>query len=87
MSKVYLQLMLKKECRELTAISTHKRVYVHNKVPFGINAFVGIFLNRFAEKIKHLENMRVCFDEIFIFGNSEEEHFKTMFEILNIIKA
>lgn len=45
---------------------------MYNKVSFDMNAFVGILLNRFGERLKHIHNIRVYFDEILIFGNSEE---------------
>jgi len=51
LSQAYLQLPLDSKSRELTAISTLMGVYVYNRVPFGINASVGIFLNRFGERL------------------------------------
>jgi len=49
-------------------------VNVYSRVPFGINALVGIFLNRFGEKLKHIPNIRIYFDEILIFSDSEKQH-------------
>jgi len=49
-------------------------VDVYNRIPFDINASVGIFLNRFGERLKHISNIIVYFDEILIFGNSEKQH-------------
>jgi len=87
LSQAYLQLSLDSKSRELTAISTHMGVYVYNRVPFGINASVGIFLNRFGERLKHIPNIRVYFDEILIFGDSEKEHLETLIEVLKVIKS
>lgn len=86
LSQAYRQLSLDSKSRELTAISTHMGVYVYNRVPFSINASVGIFLNRFGERLKHISNIRVYFDEILIFGDSEKEHLETLIEVLNLIK-
>jgi len=87
LSQAYLLLSLDYKSRELIAISTHMGVYVYNRVPFSINAPVGIFLNRFGERLKHISNIRVYFDEILIFGDSEKEHLETLIEVLNLIKS
>lgn len=51
LSQACLQLTLDDKSREFTAISTYKGVYSYNRVPFGINASVEIFLNRFHKNI------------------------------------
>ncbi|XP_050524610.1 uncharacterized protein K02A2.6-like [Daktulosphaira vitifoliae] len=86
LSQAYLQFSLEEKSKELTAISTHKGVYVYNRVPFGINASVGIFLNRFSEKLKHINNIKIYFDEILIFGDNEQEHLKALEEVLTLLK-
>lgn len=87
MSQTYLQLPLDSKSRELTAINTYMGVYVYNRVPFGINASVGIFLNRFGERLKHISNIRVYFDEILFFDDSEKEHLEALTEVQNLIKS
>lgn len=55
---------------------------MYNRVPFGINTSVGIFLDKFSERLKHIKNIKVHFDEIFIFGDNENEHSDALNEVL-----
>lgn len=59
---------------------------MYNRVPFGINTSVGIFLNKFSERLKHIQNIKVYFDEIFIFGDNENEHSDALNEVLLLLK-
>lgn len=68
-------------------MSIHKGVFVYNRVLFGIHASIGIFLNTFGERLKHIYNIRVYFNKILIFGNSEWEHLETFLQVLNVLKT
>ncbi|KAI5734849.1 hypothetical protein M8J77_011199 [Diaphorina citri] len=87
LSHAYQQMELDDEAKELVAISTHKGVYFYNRMPFGISPAPGIFQKRISEELRDIENVKVYFDEILIFGDNQNTHFEALCKVLDKLKV
>ena len=61
---------------------THKGLYEYNRLPFGVSSAPAIFQRTMENLLQGLEHVAVYIDDILITGCTEEEHFKTLGEIL-----
>lgn len=78
----YNQLVLDEESRKLVAISTHRGVYLMNRLPFGITPASGIFQREIERILQGIPNVVNFIDEILITGKNEMKHFNIIKKVL-----
>lgn len=86
MEWAYNQLVLNDESRKLCAWSTHRGVYLINRLPFGVKPATGIFQRTMEKVIQSLKGVAVFLDDIIVTGASESEHLdnlRALFERLS----
>lgn len=82
LSRGYNQLVLDEPSRKLVAISTHRGVYLMNRLPFGISPASGIFQREIERILQGIPNVVNFIDDILITGKNNEEHLQTMKQVL-----
>lgn len=70
----YNQFVLDDESKKLVALSTHRGVYVMNRMPFGIAPASGIFQREIEKVLRGIPHVVNYLDDILITGIDEEEH-------------
>lgn len=85
LSRAYNQFVLTEESRRVCALSTHKGVFLMNRLPFGIKTSSGI-VQREMEKLFANEPFVITFiDDVLITGRNDEEHLATLERVLEIL--
>ena len=82
LSHAYLQLRLDETGKKYLVINTHKGLYEYNRLPFGVSSAPAIFQRTMENLLQGLEHVAVYIDDILITGCTEEEHLKTLDEVL-----
>ena len=63
-------------------INTHMGLFKYTRLPYGVSCAPGIF-QRFMENVlQGIPKVTVYTDDILITGNTDEEHLKTLAEVL-----
>ena len=83
LSHAYLQLQLEESAKDYVVINTHKGLFEYTRMPFGITAAPAIFQRTMDNILQGLKHVCVYIDDILITGESEEEHLRTLKEVLN----
>lgn len=81
-SRGYNQLVLDDESKKLVALSTHRGVFLMNRLPFGITPASGIFQREVELILQGIPNVVNFIDDILITGKNEKEHLQTIKEVL-----
>lgn len=85
LSRAYNQFVLTEESRKVCALSTHKGVFLMNRLPFGIKPSSGI-VQREMEKLFANEPFVITFiDDVLVTGRNDEEHLATLERVLEIL--
>ena len=63
MSQAFLQLLLDDQSKELLTINTHKRLFVYNRLPFGVSSAPDICQCIMESLLKDTPNVLVYLDE------------------------
>ena len=82
LSHAYLQLSLDETAKKYLVINTHKGLYEYNRLPFGVSFVPAIFQRTMKNLLQGLEHVAVYINDILITGCTEEEHLKTLDEVL-----
>ena len=63
-------------------INMHRGLFKYTRLPYGVSSAPGIF-QRFMENVlQGIPKVTVCIDDILITGTTDEEHLKTVAEVL-----
>ena len=82
LSHAYLQLQLDESAREYLVINTHKGLFEYTRMPFGVSSAPSLFQRTMDNLLQGLKNVVVYIDDILITGQTEEEHLRTLNEVL-----
>ena len=83
MSQAYMQLLLEEESKQYVVINTHRGLFKYHRLPFGISSAPGIFQRTMENLLQGIPNVVVYIDDILVTGATEQEHLKTLEEVLN----
>lgn len=87
LSQAYMQIELDENSKKLTTISTHKGLFVYNRLPYGIASGPGIFQREIENVLRDVNNV-VCFlDDIVVTGENDEAHLKNLTTVLTRLNA
>lgn len=79
----YNQLELDEESRKLVAWSTHRGVYLVNRLAFGVKTATGIFQREMEVLLQGISGVFVFIDDIVITGRTHEEHLKNLEQVFH----
>ena len=82
LAHAYQQVELDDESKKFTTINTSKGLYQYTRLPFGIASAPAIFQRTMERLLQGIPNVSVYLDDILITGKSNEEHLKTVEEVL-----
>ncbi|XP_008178248.1 uncharacterized protein LOC103307755 [Acyrthosiphon pisum] len=80
--QAYQQLSLDEESQKLTTLSTHKRLFVFKRIPYGIASAPGILQRGMENILRNIEGTVAFDDGIIISGKSEKKVTKRLREVL-----
>ena len=83
LAHAYNQIELDDESKELVTINTSKGLYRYNRLPFGVASAPAIFQRTIENILQGIPNVSVYLDDILITGKTEEEHLRTLEEVLS----
>lgn len=86
LSRGYNQLVLDDDSKKLVALSTHRGVYLMNRLPFGITPASGIFQREIERILQGIPNVVNFIDDILITGKNNEEHLRTIKRVLKRLR-
>ena len=78
----YWQIPLSQACSDLTTFHTHTGRYRFKRLPFGLNSANEVFQKRVCQVFGGLQGVKVIYDDILIFGSTEEEHNSRLLKVL-----
>ena len=81
-SQAHQQVRLDAASKELVVINTHRGLFRHNRLPFGVSSAPGIFQRMMENLLRGIDKVVVYLDDILITGISEEDHLSTLEEVL-----
>ena len=87
MSRAYNQMELDPEARKFLTINTHKGLYQPTRLVYGVSSGPGIFQRSMEELLAGIPFVIVRVDDILISGSNDQEHCKTLEEVLTRIQA
>ena len=82
LAHAYQQIPLDEESKKYMVINTHKGLYRYNRLPFGVSSASSIFQRTMEGILRGIPNVCVYIDDILITGLSEQEHLKTLDDVL-----
>lgn len=83
LSQAYQQLLLDEKSKKLTTINTHKRLFMYNRLCYGLKSVLGIFERTMENILQGIENVIVRIDDILLTGKTRKKHLETPEEALN----
>ncbi len=83
LAHAYQQISLTEESKVLTTVNTHKGLFRYNRLPFGVSAASSIFQRTMESLMQGLPHVVVYIDDILVTGFTEEEHLRTLEEVLD----
>ena len=82
LSQAYHQLPLDETSRKYTTVNTPNGLYEYLRLPYGINAAVGIFQRTIENILKGLKGVCVYLDDILVTGKTTTEHVENLHAVL-----
>ena len=83
LSQAYQQLPLDDDSKKYVVINTHKGLFRYTRLPYGISSAPGIFQRVIESLLQGIDGVIVYLDDILITGHTEEEHLKSLEEVLS----
>ncbi|XP_064400007.1 uncharacterized protein K02A2.6-like [Halichondria panicea] len=80
LAHAYQQISLTEESKVLMTVNTHKGLFRYNRLPFGVSAAPS---NHGEPHVQGLPHVVVYIDDILVTGSTEEEHLRTLEEVLD----
>ena len=82
LSHAYEQMLVDENSKELLTINTHKGLYRHNRLPYGVASAPGIFQRTMEGLLQGIPSSGVLLDHILITGPSTGEHLDNIEKVL-----
>ena len=86
LAHAYLQVRLDDDSKKYVTINTHRRLYVYNRLPFGVASAPSIFQRVMESVLQGLQHVSIYLDDILITGATEEEHLQNLEEVLRRLR-
>ena len=83
LSQAYNQIQVDAESQIFLAINTHRGLYRYTRLPFGVASAPAIFQKNMDIILQGIDNVICYIDDILISGKTEEEHLKTLSQVLS----
>ena len=74
LANAYNQICLSPDSQKKLALSTHKRVLLQKRLPFGIKSAPGYFQEIMEQLTQNLRGVAVYFDDILVSGDNAKDH-------------
>lgn len=79
-------MLLDKASQECITINTHRGMYRHTRLPFGIASAPAIFQKAMDSILQGLQHVICYLDDILVTGTTEEEHLQNFDVVLRRLK-
>ncbi|KAL6463598.1 hypothetical protein MHYP_G00279890 [Metynnis hypsauchen] len=83
LSHAYLQVPVSEKSRQYLTITTHKGLFVYNRLPFGITSSPSIFQRVMDQVLQGLPNVHCFLDDILVTGTNDVQHLKNLGAVLS----
>lgn len=83
LSQAYAQVLLDDESKKYCTISTHRGLFMYNRLPYGIASAPSIFQKIIDDIFKGFEGVSVFLDDILITGSNEIDHLNKLRNVFN----
>jgi transposase InsO family protein len=83
LSDAYQQVPLEEESKKYVVVNTRRGLFRYTRLPFGVSSAPGIFQRVIEGLLQGIESVVVYLDDILITGATEEEHLRTLDEVLS----
>ena len=83
LSHAYQQLRLDDKSKKLTTVSTHKGLFMYNRLCYGLKSAPGIFQRTMENVLQGVENAIVRIDDILLTGKTRDSHLETLDKVLD----
>ena len=87
LAHAYQQLILDADSRPYTTINTHKGLFQHTRLPFGVAAAPAIFQRTMESLLGDLPHVCIYLDDILVTGESESAHLRNLAAVLERLAA
>ena len=87
LAHAYQQILLDEDSKKYVTINRHKGLYQYSRLPFGVSSAPAIFQRTMEGILRGIPNVSVYIDDILVTGASDEDHLKTLDEVLTKLKA
>ena len=82
LSQAYQQIPLDVASKKFVVINTHKGLFGYTCLPYGISSAPGIFQRTIENLLQGIPGVAVYIDDILVTGATEEQHLKSLDEVL-----
>ena len=82
LAHAYLQIPLEEESKKYVTINTQRGLYRYNRLPFGVASAPAIFQRTMEDILRGIPQVSVYIDDVLVTGKTEEEHLKTLDQVL-----
>jgi hypothetical protein len=86
LSKGYWQIVVKPECRHLTAFVTSEGLFQFRKMPFGFVTAGATFSRMMRKLLKGMEDILNFLDDILVYTNTWKEHLRALRELFTRLR-
>ena len=83
LAHAYQQIPVAEDTKKLTTINTHKGLFQYTRLPFGVASAPALFQRTMDSILQGLPHVCVYIDDILITGPTDEDHLKTLDEVLS----
>ena len=87
LAHAYSQIPLSESSKQYVTINTHKGLYRYNRLPFSVTAAPSIFQRFMETLLQGIPHVSIYLDDILITGTSNDEHLKTLDQVLTRLEA
>ncbi|XP_055523166.1 uncharacterized protein K02A2.6-like [Wyeomyia smithii] len=86
LSRAYNQFELSEKSKKLCALSTHKGVFLMNRLPFGVKPASGIVQRELEKLLATVPGVVNFLDDVLVAGKTREEHLERLVQVLKILE-
>lgn len=83
LSHAYLQIPVHEDSRKYLTITTHKGMFIYNRLPFGITSAPSIFQRVMEQVLQGLPSVHCFLDDILITGKDDAHHLENLEAVLS----